>query len=93
MSKLNSSQELSNKLHVLLTLLEEGGVSRVLESHPLHLLDAVEEGLDDEILSNIFAPVDDERWHTNQMEAINDGPIFEDSTKYVRSALRFIDLM
>ena len=93
MSKLNSSQELSNKLHVLLTLLEEGSVSRVLESHPLHLLDAVEEGLDDEILSNIFAPVDDERWYTNQMEAINDGPIFEDSTKYVRSALRLIDLM
>ena len=61
MSKLNSSQELSNKLHVLLALLVVSHMARVRERVPLDLRDEVEGWADDGVLRLVKAAVQKQR--------------------------------
>ena len=52
-------QEVGNYLKISLRFLEERRVGRILHRYPLHFLDTIEEGSDNEILGNIVSPIDD----------------------------------
>ena len=52
-------QEVGNYLQISLWFLEERCMGRILHRYPLHFLDTVEEGSDNEVLGNIVSPIDD----------------------------------
>ena len=54
-------------------------MTRFIECDPLYLVYFLEEGVNDEILRNIFSAVDDEGRHSNVVEAINDRPPVENA--------------
>lgn len=54
-------------------------MGRLLKSDPLDFIDLLEERRDDEVLGNILAPVGHKGGHANEMEAVNNSPVFKNS--------------
>lgn len=75
-----------NKLHILVSFLYKGCMTRILKCHRFDFLDLIKERLHDKVLRYVLPAVDHKRRHANEMQPVDDGPILHYSrAQYTRS--------
>lgn len=55
----------------------------IFECDPFNLLNVIEERLHNKVLRDVHLSVDNKCWYSNEVKAINDGPILQNAIMLV----------
>ena len=84
------AQKVRNETDRPLSFLVMRHMAGILQRHPLHLRDVLEEGDLDELLCYIFAAMQYQRWDLDEMQPVHDRPVVENPRGTQRSARSFL---